>query len=78
MAISSMKLLALVTILLAVFAQEAVEGKTHYLDWEVKPHIYLKSAVKVFSADVKFLQQSGSKVCLIISQRFVQDVFLFV
>jgi hypothetical protein len=43
MATSSVKLLALVTILLAVFAHEAVEGKTHYLDWEVSPQSNLTS-----------------------------------
>jgi hypothetical protein len=51
MATSSMKLLALVTILLAVFAQEAVEGKTHYLDWEVSPQStsqLLKICSKIF------------------------------
>ena len=37
MATSSVKLLVLVTILLAVFAQEAVEAKTHFLYWEVSP-----------------------------------------
>jgi hypothetical protein len=37
MATGSVKLLAVIAILLAVFAQEAVAGKTHYLDWEVSP-----------------------------------------
>ena len=51
MATSSVKVLALVTILLAVFAQEAVEAKTRFLYWEVSPlstSQLLKTCKKIF------------------------------
>jgi hypothetical protein len=69
MATSSVKVLVLVTILLAVFAQEAVEAKTHFLYWEVSPQStsqLLKTCKKIFQcllsfyilAVVKLLKQS--------------------
>jgi hypothetical protein len=54
---SSVKLLALVTILLAVFAQEAVEAKTHFLYWEVSPQStsqLLKTCKKIFQCLLNF------------------------
>jgi hypothetical protein len=73
---SSVKLLALVTILLAVFAQEAVEGKTHFLYWEVSPQSTLHLQ-KNSSVLIKFLYLGGIKKLLKQSHKHPRFLFLF-
>ncbi|KAG0612319.1 hypothetical protein M758_6G018500 [Ceratodon purpureus] len=52
MATDSMKLIALITMLLALFAQQAVARKTHYLDWEIKNATFTRNCHTVTVATV--------------------------